>query len=637
MAHRGRPWLMPPRWRSSRAPAGRRRPPACPTPSRPPSATRRGRPVRGGRVRRPGRPAPGRRRAPRGSSSRADGRPGRPRVAGRLGSRAEHADLRPARRPAPGARGRWPTRSTVETRRRLPAHDARSPGTPATDPRPPPGPRGAGPGAWPTGLRRVHDLPARRARRPGRARPAPAPRPAGGSSAASSTAPTSNRRYARFTPERLLELARGRPPDEASEDLVVVHGDPTWLNLLLGRPAPSRPAGRHRATSTSTGLGSPTATSTSPIVARSLAAQPEPRGPRPVLPRLRHRGARPAQGRLLRPARRVHVSRRPMSGPVTPVPPRRPRGRRARHRRHHGVGQVGPRPGAGPCSCPTSSWSSVDSMQVYRGMDIGTAKPTAAEQAEVRHHLIDVADPDEEYAVARFADDVAAVRADLARAGPAGRCSWAGPGCTCGRSIDDLDVPGRYPEVRAALEAEPDTAALHRAPRRRSTRWPPRAWSRPTGAGWCGPSRSPRAAADRSRPTARVSTAYPPTAVRLLGIRLPRPVIDARIEARYRAQLDGRLPRRGPDARRPARPACRAPRRQALGYKELLDHVAGERGPRRGARGRDRAHPPLRPPPGALVPARPPHRVVRRRPTTTPTRCGSCPSSCRDRALRRRG
>lgn len=47
---------------------------------------------------------------------------------------------------------------------------------------------------------------------------------------------------------------------------------------------------------------------------------------------------------------------------------------------------------------------SVDSMQVYRGMDIGTAKPTPAERAEVRHHLIDVAGPDQPFTVARFVD-----------------------------------------------------------------------------------------------------------------------------------------------------------------------------------------------------------------------------------------
>ena len=45
---------------------------------------------------------------------------------------------------------------------------------------------------------------------------------------------------------------------------------------------------------------------------------------------------------------------------------------------------------------------SCDSMQVYRRMDIGTAKPTAPEQSEVRHHLIDVAEPDESFSVADY-------------------------------------------------------------------------------------------------------------------------------------------------------------------------------------------------------------------------------------------
>ena len=57
---------------------------------------------------------------------------------------------------------------------------------------------------------------------------------------------------------------------------------------------------------------------------------------------------------------------------------------------------------------------SVDSMQVYRGMDIGTAKPTAAEQHEVRHHLIDVVDPNEVFTVARFVEMADAVIADAA-------------------------------------------------------------------------------------------------------------------------------------------------------------------------------------------------------------------------------
>jgi tRNA dimethylallyltransferase len=55
---------------------------------------------------------------------------------------------------------------------------------------------------------------------------------------------------------------------------------------------------------------------------------------------------------------------------------------------------------------------SADSMQVYRGMDVGTAKPSPAERAEIRHHLIDVVDPDQPFTVARFVDLADEVIAD---------------------------------------------------------------------------------------------------------------------------------------------------------------------------------------------------------------------------------
>lgn len=48
----------------------------------------------------------------------------------------------------------------------------------------------------------------------------------------------------------------------------------------------------------------------------------------------------------------------------------------------------------------------LDSMTIYRGMNIGTAKPTAEQQAMVPHHLIDVVDPDEEYSIDRYLDTV---------------------------------------------------------------------------------------------------------------------------------------------------------------------------------------------------------------------------------------
>ena len=54
-------------------------------------------------------------------------------------------------------------------------------------------------------------------------------------------------------------------------------------------------------------------------------------------------------------------------------------------------------------------------MQVYRGMDIGTAKPTLEERRGVVHHLIDVADPNQTFAVAQFVEMADAVIADAAK------------------------------------------------------------------------------------------------------------------------------------------------------------------------------------------------------------------------------
>ena len=60
---------------------------------------------------------------------------------------------------------------------------------------------------------------------------------------------------------------------------------------------------------------------------------------------------------------------------------------------------------------------SADSRQVYRGMDIGTAKPTAAEQARVRHHCIDLVDPGTRYDAARYQRDALAALTEIAARG----------------------------------------------------------------------------------------------------------------------------------------------------------------------------------------------------------------------------
>ena len=96
---------------------------------------------------------------------------------------------------------------------------------------------------------------------------------------------------------------------------------------------------------------------------------------------------------------------------------------------------------------------SVDSAQVYRGMDVGTAKPDAATRARVPHHLIDILDPTESYSAARFcADAQSAVQAIRARGNVpllAGGTMLYFKALTDGLSA----LPGRDPAVRAHLDA----------------------------------------------------------------------------------------------------------------------------------------------------------------------------------------
>ena len=216
---------------------------------------------------------------------------------------------------------------------------------------------------------------------------------------------------------------------------------------------------------------------------------------------------------------------------------------------------------------------SVDSMQVYRGMDIGTAKPTRAERAAVPHHLVDVADPWEDFTVARFvAEARAAVEAIEARSRRA--LLVGGTGLYLRAVVDDLAVPGRYPAVRVELDADPDTAGLHRR----------LAALDPVAAGRMEPTnrrrvvRALEVTLGSGRPFSSFGPGldvYPATRFRLVGVRLPHEVVAARIEQRYRRQMAAgfldEVRRLLADARGLSRTA-----RQALGYRELIAHLAGE-------------------------------------------------------------
>lgn len=97
---------------------------------------------------------------------------------------------------------------------------------------------------------------------------------------------------------------------------------------------------------------------------------------------------------------------------------------------------------------------SVDSMQVYRGMDIGTAKPDATAQAEIRHHMLDLCDPEDEYSVAQFQIRGREVIASLHAAGRTAIIA-GGSGLHFRSLVDPLEFPPTDPEIRARLEALP--------------------------------------------------------------------------------------------------------------------------------------------------------------------------------------
>jgi tRNA dimethylallyltransferase len=108
---------------------------------------------------------------------------------------------------------------------------------------------------------------------------------------------------------------------------------------------------------------------------------------------------------------------------------------------------------------------SADSRQIYRLMDIGTAKPTAAERARVPHHLLDVVWPDEPYTLAQYQGDATRAIADIQARGRL-PLLVGGTGLYVRAVVDGLAIPAVPPQpaLRAELEAEAAThgaAALH--------------------------------------------------------------------------------------------------------------------------------------------------------------------------------
>jgi tRNA dimethylallyltransferase len=215
-----------------------------------------------------------------------------------------------------------------------------------------------------------------------------------------------------------------------------------------------------------------------------------------------------------------------------------------------------------------------DSMQVYRGMDIGTAKLTLAERQGVPHHLLDVWDVRETANVADYQRLARAAIADITARGKRPILA-GGSGLYVRAALDDLTFPGTDPDVRARLEAELDDlgpAALH-------TRL---AAADPAAAAAILPSNGRRIvrALEVIELTGRPFTATLPDygasiPALQLGLRPAREELDRRIETRvdqmWAAGFEAEVRQLEQAGLRQGRTASRA-----LGYQQLLRHLAGE-------------------------------------------------------------
>jgi tRNA dimethylallyltransferase len=218
---------------------------------------------------------------------------------------------------------------------------------------------------------------------------------------------------------------------------------------------------------------------------------------------------------------------------------------------------------------------SVDSMQVYRGMDVGTAKPTTGERARVRHHLVDVAEVDDPYDAARFCRDAEAAIREI---GARGRLPilCGGTGFYLKAWLDGLgEAPTSDPALRAELEAAPIEALLEELAERdpvthdRIDRRNPRRVVRAVEVIRLTGKPFSRQRADWETRAAGDSV--------LLGLRRDaddlRERIDRRVDGMFAdglvAEVEALLGR-GLERNRSAA--------QAIGYRQVSEHLRGERG-----------------------------------------------------------
>ena len=218
---------------------------------------------------------------------------------------------------------------------------------------------------------------------------------------------------------------------------------------------------------------------------------------------------------------------------------------------------------------------SMDSMQVYRGMDIGTAKPTRAERAEIPHHVIDVVDASAQWALPRHLE---AARAALAAIEARGHRAVVvgGTGLYVHALVDGFNPPGRWPEIHGQLDADPDTGNLYE----RLRALDPRGASRMEPTNRRRILRALEVTLGSGQPFSTFGpgvASYPATPWHLAGLARSPADVAQRIASRFESMMVAGFLDEVRDLARSDAGWSRTAS-QALGYRELLSHVQGHLG-----------------------------------------------------------
>lgn len=217
---------------------------------------------------------------------------------------------------------------------------------------------------------------------------------------------------------------------------------------------------------------------------------------------------------------------------------------------------------------------SVDSMQVYRGLDIGTAKASPAMRGDIKHHLLDIAEPDQDLSVAEFQREGRRVLAKLAAEGKTALIC-GGSGLHFRSLVDPLEFPPNDPTLRGELEQMEPAHARARlvAMDEQAAAFvdldnPRRVVRALEVAEITGKTPSQRASTTAAK---AVRTYVPEIDFAAIGLD-PGDELPERVEQRFDQMLAAGLL----DEVAALRPRLGGSAAQAVGYKELLPVVAGE-------------------------------------------------------------